>query len=332
MNTRTRREWLAHSGVTLASIGLSGFVTALAEDSTHQGEAQGEQKKARRRRFRAALSCSAIGVQADQIQTLEYAVKYGFEAIEPQPEFLARLSDAELGKLREKMQLHHVGWSAAGVPVDFRGSIERFTATLRGLPKYCEVLQRAGVDRLGTYLSPTSRDKTYLENFRLHAKRLRAIADIVACYGMRLGLEYVGPKKSWSAGRYPFIHTLQEMKELIAEIDHPCVGFTLDSWHWYTAGETREDILSLRGNQVIVVHLNDAPAGVPVDEQVDSVRDLPCATGVIDLKNFLSALVEIGFDGPAYIEPFKRELRQLPPEDAVRVTAEAMRKTLALIE
>ena len=332
MDTRTRREWLLQSGMALASIGLSGFAGALAEESTHEGEAKGEQKKPGRRRFRAALSCSAIGVPADQMQSLEYAIKYGFEAIEPQPEFLARLSDDELAGLREKMKAHNVGWSAAGVPVDFRGSIERFTSTLRGFPKYCEVLQRAGVDRLGTYLSPTSRDLTYLQNFRLHAKRLRAIADIVGCYGMRLGLEYVGPKKSWSAGRYPFIHTLREMKELIAEIDHPCVGFTLDSWHWYTAGETREDLLGLRGDQVIVVHLNDAPAGIPVDEQLDSVRELPCATGVIDLKGFLSALVEIGFDGPAYIEPFKRELRQLPPEQAVRVTAEAMRKALALVE
>ena len=80
------------------------------------------------------------------------------------------------------------------------------------------------------------------------------------------------------------------MKELIAEIGRPNVGFVLDSWHWYTSGETRKDLLTLRGNQVVSVDLNDAPTGVPVDQQVDSKRELPAATGVIDVRNFLGAL------------------------------------------
>ncbi|MGQ9769201.1 MAG: sugar phosphate isomerase/epimerase family protein [Thermogutta sp.] len=284
------------------------------------------------RRFRTALVCSAIGVRADQRQAIEYAATFGFEAVEPHPEFLAQLSDDELAALKEEMQEKGLSWSAAGLPLDIRGGIDSFTQSLRRFPTFCEVLQRAGVDRIGTWISPSHNERTYLENFRLHAKRLRAVANIAGGYGLRFGLEYVGPKKSWSAGRYPFIHTMREMKELIAEIDHPCVGLTLDSWHWFTAGETREDILHLKGSQVIIVHLNDAPAGIPVEEQVDSVRELPCATGVIDVKGFLSALIEIGFDGPAYIEPFKKELRQVPAEQALNLTAEAMKKALSLVE
>jgi sugar phosphate isomerase/epimerase len=51
----------------------------------------------------------------------------------------------------------------------------------------------------------------------------------LSIYGLRLGLEYVGPKTSWSRGRFPFIQTMAEMKELIAEIECDNVGFTLDS-------------------------------------------------------------------------------------------------------
>ena len=51
--------------------------------------------------------------------------------------------------------------------------------------------------------------------------------------------------------------------------------------------------------------LNDAPAGIPIDEQKDNTRDLPCATGVIDLKAFLGALVKIGYDGPRAPSPSK---------------------------
>lgn len=324
MNRITRRDWL-HT--TALAVGL-GSMSAL----TGRRPARGEEAARPPRRFRAALVCSAIGVRADQRQAIEYAARFGFEAVEPQPEFLARLSDEELATLRQEMQEKRLTWSAAGLPVDCRGDIDAFTQSLRRFPRFCEVLQRAGIDRVGTWVSPTHNERTYLENFRLHAKRLRAVANIAGGYGLRLGLEYVGPKKSWSAGRYPFIHTMREMRELIAEIDHPCVGLTLDSWHWYTAGETVEDLRKLPGDRIVIVHLNDAPSGVPVEEQIDSVRDLPCATGVIDLKGFLGALVEIGFDGPAYIEPFKKELRQMPPEEALQLTAEAMQKAIALVE
>ena len=61
------------------------------------------------------------------------------------------------------------------------------------------------------------------------------------------------------------------------------------------------------------------------------VRELPCATGVIDLKAFLGALVKIGYDGPVRAEPFKAELRRLPPEEAVDRTAKAMKRAMQLV-
>ena len=56
--------------------------------------------------------------------------------------------------------------------------------------------------------------------------------------------------------------------------------------------------------QVVYVHVNDAPAGVPIDEQMDGVRALPGETGVIDIAGFLKALQGIGYDGPVTPEPF----------------------------
>jgi sugar phosphate isomerase/epimerase len=110
------------------------------------------------------------------------------------------------------------------------------------------------------------------------------------------------------------------------------VGFLLDSWHWYTAQETVADLLSLRGADVVCCHLNDAPRGVPVDQQVDNRRDLPAATGVIDLKGFLGALVTIGYDGPVLAEPFRPDLRTLPREEAVAQVAASLKKAVALLE
>ena len=125
---------------------------------------------------------------------------------------------------------------------------------------------------------------------------------------------------------------MAETKDLLAEIDQPNMGLVLDSWHWYTAGETVEDLRSLSGEDVVACDLNDAPAGIPVDEQRDSSRELPAATGVIDLRAFLNALVAIGYDGPVRAEPFNRELNSLDNEPAVQATAAAMKKAFALIE
>jgi sugar phosphate isomerase/epimerase len=77
---------------------------------------------------------------------------------------------------------------------------------------------------------------------------------------------------------------------------------------------------------VVDVHVNDAPEGVPVDEQMDNVRDLPGATGVIDIGAFLGALEEMGYEGPVMIEPFSQRLRQMEREEAVAATAAALGK------
>jgi sugar phosphate isomerase/epimerase len=124
---------------------------------------------------------------------------------------------------------------------------------------------------------------------------------------------------------------MAEARELIAEIGLHNVGLVLDSWHWYTAHETRADLDALAAKDVIAVDINDAPAGREVDEQIDSERELPMATGVIDIKNFLGALEAIGCDAPVRAEPFNAALRKLPPKEAVATTAAAMRRAFAHI-
>ena len=63
--------------------------------------------------------------------------------------------------------------------------------------------ENAGVSRMGTWISPGHNGLTYLSNFKQHTSRLSEIAKVLKDHGIRLGLEYVGPKTSWSATRYP---------------------------------------------------------------------------------------------------------------------------------
>jgi sugar phosphate isomerase/epimerase len=104
----------------------------------------------------------------------------------------------------------------------------------------------------------------------------------------------------------------------------------LDCWQWYTSHETAEDLGALRREQVTYLHLNNAPAGLEVDEQLDDRRMLPGATGVIDVATFLGALVSMGFDGPVTVEPFSAEVNALEPHARVRAAKGSLDATLAL--
>jgi len=284
------------------------------------------------RKFTMALSCGMVGVRATPREEIELAHRYGFEAVAPSARFLAGLSDDSLAELLADMKAKKLVWAAEGLPVEFRAGEQAFQDSVKGLPDFAKALNRGGVTRVGTWLAPSHNTLTYLANFRQHVRRLHEVARILGDYGLRLGLEYVGPKTSWSRGRFPFIHTMAETKDLIAEIGCDNVGFMVDSWHWYTAHETPADVLSLRAVDVVCCHLNDAPKGVAVDEQLDSRRDLPAASGVIDLAAFLQSLVRIGYDGPIAAEPFRPDLRDLPRDQALETVAAAMKKAFALGE
>ena len=82
---------------------------------------------------------------------------------------------------------------------------------------------------------------------------------------------------------------------------------------------------------MIAVDLNDAPASIPKEQQSDGRRELPCATGVIDVGAFLKALNEIGYDGPVRAEPFNQAVNRMPKEEACEATAVALKKAFALI-
>jgi sugar phosphate isomerase/epimerase len=319
MHTLSRRQFIQQTVTTSFAIGAAS--TGLC------GVPAPESKS---RKMTIDLVCGAIGVSAGQREAIELAARHGFESVGVDRAYFSTLSDDQLGELQVLVKSKGLVFGAAGLPVDFRRDQARFEESLKALPSVAAGLQRAGLDRISTWLTPCDAKRTYIENFHQHSARLRDVAKVLKDHNVRLGLEYVGPKTSWSSQRYPFVHTMAEMKELIAEINTGNVGIQLDSWHWWNAGETAADILSLKGNDVIAVDLNDAPAGIPKDQQVDNRRELPCATGVIDLAAFLNALNQIGYDGPVRAEPFNQAVNKMSKDDACAAAAAALKKAFLL--
>lgn len=301
-----------------AGAGLAG---AAMLPSTAAAESVPTQK------FYSNLALGLLGpYHADFLGTIDLAMGYGFGGVDPNPRYFATLSDGAMQELNARMRALHLGFGTVNLPVEFRGDETHFSDSLAQLPAAIAPLQRAEATRLITWLVPTSDDLTYMQNFRQTAYRLRQSALVLADHGLRLGLEYVAPRTSWTRGRYPFLHTMAELQELIAAIGSPNVGICLDSWHWFNARDTAQQILNLHGSDIVAVHLNDAPAGLTFDTYRDGQRELPASTGIIPIASFLAALRRIGYDGPVSAEPNNSALRALPIDQAVAATAAAMRK------
>ena len=264
------------------------------------------------------LNPGAIGVSLPWEKCLPLARQGGFDGIDVDAD-----PSRPASYYTDALAAHGLRPGGAGLPVDFRGDAGKFEAGLAALEPLAARAAQVGVTRFATWILPFSDTLPLRENFRLHAERLGLAARILAAHGAALGLEFIGPKTIRKGHKYPFVRTMEHMLDLAAATG-PNVGLLLDAWHWYTSLGTVEDILALEPRQVVYVHINDAPAGVPVDEQVDNVRRLPGETGVIDLAGFLGALAKIGYDGPVVPEPFVKELGRMPPLEAVRRTGDAL--------
>lgn len=277
------------------------------------------------------LSPGAIGVQATLERTLKLAHDAGFEGVDLPLGEAERLSTEHsvsyVASLYERFSMRVGG---CGLPFNWLKE-DDYELGLKELAKWANLASELGCKRFITWVPSFSDERPYDDNFKWHVERFKPIADILGEHDCRLGLEFLGTKTLRIGHKYEFIHTIDEMLRLCEAIGRDNVGLLLDSWHWWTSGGTVEDIRKLSNRQVVYVHVNDAPAGIPVDKQIDNVRCLPGESGVIDLIGFLRALREIGYDGPVTPEPFSKALTELPDEEAIRVTATALNKVWEMI-
>ena len=114
-----------------------------------------------------------------------------------------------------------------------------------------------------------------------------------------------------SRDKYPFLHSIAGLRELIEAIGKKNIGYLLDSFHTYCAEDSNKDLEFLKAEDIISVQLNDGVLGRTISTQRDLERELPGDTGIIDLKNFLNFINSKGYQGPVSVEPFNKELNKM---------------------
>jgi sugar phosphate isomerase/epimerase len=275
------------------------------------------------------LSAGALGLTIDHPTAIDLAVKHGFGGVDPDLGFLRGLDgSAAVAEHAAAVRERGLQWGIAGLPVPLTAPAEEFRTSLAKLPDTLELLRAAGVTSVGTWLRPMHDDLDYRRNWVLHVSRLHLVGELLADAGLRLGLEYIGPKTFWSTERFPFLHSIGEARALIAEVGHPNIGLILDSYHWYTAGESAAELAGLTDADVVSVDINDARDDRERDEQQDLDRRLPGATGVIDLAGFMGAVHAAGYTGPVKVEPFMKSLAEQPVDDVLADVSQRLRDAI----
>lgn len=276
------------------------------------------------------LNFGKLGMRCDQKLAIELAAKNGFQSVSGDSGQITRMSNSELDDVNALREKNNLLWGACGLPVDFRSSDERLGDGLEELRKVGPKLKHLGIQRMTTWISPSHGELTYMQNFKRHAVRLKQIDAVLAEFDIHLGLEYVGTQLLRFNRKHPFIHTSAEVLELIHATGGSHLGVLLDSWHWWTSGESVADLKKLEKSRIVSAEINDAPGGLAREQQKDNDRRLPATTGVLPLKDFLSAVDSTGFDGPLMVEPFYPPLRKMPVEKAAAEVAASLKRSIAL--
>ncbi|MEO2005930.1 MAG: sugar phosphate isomerase/epimerase family protein [Candidatus Poribacteria bacterium] len=264
------------------------------------------------------LSPGAVGISASTIEDgIRFAKAGDFQGLDLPLGDARRIVEAD-GTDGVKQMYSEAGLriGAWGLSTRWNAPDAEFYESLSKLPADAELAASLGSFRTMTWVVGWSNEKTRQEQFDFLVTRFGLIAEVLLDHGCSVGLEFIGPHTSRKSARYGCAYTMDAMLGIACAIGTGNVGLLLDCWHWYTCQSTLTDIRQLVAEEVVYVHVNDAPTDIDVLDQIDSTRCLPGETGVIDLVGFLQALKEIGFDGPVTPEPFSKELNAMEDKEA----------------
>lgn len=145
-------------------------------------------------------------------------------------------------------------------------------------------------------------------------------ANFVLLHRLADGLGVEAILEFW--GRAPVLHSIREAQSVLRHAGIATGSMLLDLFHMYTGGSTVDDVRSLSGSRVGLVHMNDYPADPPRETIKDAERVMP-GDGVGPVGAFYDALVSIGYDGYLSVELFRPEYEA---GSAAGVAAQALQK------
>jgi sugar phosphate isomerase/epimerase len=297
-----RREFLRAAG--------AGAALGLARRSA--GEASG---------MYISLHSSLVAGKVQWPESARLAAKAGFGGVDIN---LSAAMQEGLGATKALLAELKLRPANCVLPLQVTRDEAAFQKGMEGLDDQVRFAVAMGCPRMvyTAWGSPAAATKEELR--KTLAGRFQAAGTALAKYNVRCGLEFMGSLQSRS--RLPsFLCLMNEMLDFAKDCG-PSYGVLLDSWHWYHAGATIEDIHKAGKARIVSVHVSDA-AKMPPEDVRDNARLMP-GEGVIDLVGFFKALKDIGYEDGVSPEPLGRIPKEMPAEEGAKLACDATRAVM----
>ena len=136
-----------------------------------------------------------------------------------------------------------------------------------------------------------------------------------------------GTKVGFELMPFAMIRTLEDSLKLVEGAGKVNGGICLDTWHIVKLNIPFDRLRAIPLQYITSVELNDGTfeCSCSLDEDTVNHRRL-CGEGEFDVRGFVQAVQDAGYDGPWGIEVLSEELRKWPLE---RLTTESFRTTMA---
>ncbi len=160
------------------------------------------------------------------------------------------------------------------------------------------------------------------------AEGFGALCDRAADHGLLVGLEWVPSMTN--------IGDAATARRIVIEADRPNGGFCVDSWHFTRSTNDLDDLRNLPGEKIVATQLNDGPvarhhSNSPADYLEDCLTNrVPPGDGEFALVEIVRILDAIGSTAPMGVEVCSADLWAAPVDNAAQVSADALRRVLAV--
>jgi sugar phosphate isomerase/epimerase len=271
----------------------------------------------------SSLMTGAIGLRGLGLEeSIDLAANAGFDAVWFDIASAKAIADEKgVDHLKDLFASKGVKPGGWGATVRWQDDANR-DADLEALKPLAALGVELGNPFTTSGIMPANNDRPFDEQYAFILERLRPYAETLKTEGVSLGIEFIAPKTLRDKFTYEFIYSMPQMLELADKVGTGNVGVLFDVWHHYTAHGTLEEMDLLTRDNVFVVHVNDAPTGLEIDEQQDLSRTLPMETGVIPAPAMMAKLAAIGFAGPVIAEPFSARINELAETDPLAAATE----------
>jgi sugar phosphate isomerase/epimerase len=136
-----------------------------------------------------------------------------------------------------------------------------------------------------------------------------------------------GTKVGFELMPFAMIRTLEAALQLVEGAGASNGGICLDAWHIVKLKIVYDELRRIPAHYITSVELNDGTLECPWSLHEDTVNHRRlCGEGEFDVKGFIRAIQDAGYEGPWGIEVLSEELRKWPLE---RLTTRAFQTTMA---